>query len=93
MLSGKHRSLEMLQVKAHENPGGHSAVISVDGIVVGGIKIAGRTYRVDTSGKIPAIDGISGTTPQDAWNNVLGRARTEAIIYYVELKAGDYESA
>lgn len=59
----------MARIQCKENPGRLSAVITVDGIVIGSIAMTGSgAYSIRTEGLVPAIDGVSGTSPHDAWN-------------------------
>ena len=84
----------MARLKALENAGGHSAAITADGVVVGGITLTGKgIYSVDTKGSIPAIDGISGGSPRDAWDNVVQRIQAGGVVYHDAVHIGPYEDA
>ena len=70
----------MARLKAYENPGGHSAVLTVDGAVVGWIDLTGKdTYSVNTQGRVPALDGISAGSPRAAWSHVVQRVQAGGV--------------
>ena len=67
----------MATLKVHPNfPDGQTAVLTLDGMVVGGISQTGKdTFSANTRGRIPAIDGVSGPSPEQCWNAVKARVR------------------
>lgn len=71
----------MATIETHENPMGQSAVITVDRAVVGWITLTGpKTYTVDTGGRVPAIDGITGVSPKDAHDNIVAKVRAGGVV-------------
>lgn len=80
----------MATLKAHENPGGQSVVITVDSAVVGGIELTAKNvYSVDTGGKIPDIDGLSGASPREAWGAVIDRVRNGDVKYHANISSAE----
>ncbi|NUB12024.1 hypothetical protein GAY28_04425 [Azospirillum brasilense] len=78
----------MATLKAQENPGGQSAVITVDSAVAGGITLTAKgVYSVDTGGRIPAIDGLSGASPREAWGAVIDRVRIGDVKYHANISS------
>lgn len=78
----------MPALKAHRNPRG--AVLTVDGDVVGGIELTAKgVYTVDTKGKIPAIDGLSGASTDDACKAVSGCVMGGGVTYYRNISSVD----
>lgn len=84
----------MARLKAQENPGGHSAGITVDGVVCGGITMTSKgVYSVNTEGRIPAIDGLSGDSPRDAWEAVAQKVQAGGVVYHADVQIGPYNDA
>jgi hypothetical protein len=83
----------MPRIRAIETIGGHAASIDVDGVVVGGIEMTGPgTYTVDTKGKVPAIDGLTGQSPIDAWAGVVREVQAGKVTYVsAPVHIGPYE--
>jgi hypothetical protein len=66
----------MAELRILKNPGGQSATITADSVVVGGIGMTGPSiYSVDTKGRIPDIDAVAGTSVDDAWKQVVSIVR------------------
>ena len=79
----------MAQLKIDENLGGQTAVIKIDGAVAGGISQTGKgTFAADTSGRIPAVDGISGPSIRDAADRNVNKMRQGGVIYSAEVSVG-----
>jgi hypothetical protein len=79
----------MVRLQAHENTGGYDAVVTADGAVVGKITMTGKNrFSVDTGGRIPAIDGLAGTSPRDAWSKVVQQIQAGGVVYHAPVKIG-----
>lgn len=80
----------MAKLSARTNPGNQSAVITVDGAVVGGIRMTGPDeYTVDTGGQVPGIDGLQGASMKEAHEAVAAKVRAGGVfvIFPVEMEA------
>lgn len=66
----------MLNIEAQECRGGHAAVVTAEGTAIGGITMTEEgVYVIDTAGRLPAIDGLSASSPRDLWNHLIGEVK------------------
>jgi hypothetical protein len=88
----------MAELRMHPNSGEETAALTADGTVVGGIKRTGREqFSAETSGRIPALDGVAGPSVQECWKTIVARVRQGGVVYHAEVKVtqddGPIESA
>jgi hypothetical protein len=75
----------MVYITARIDRRSHTGLILLHtGRVVGNISRISKTdWLIDTRGLIPAIDGIIGTSPDDAWNKARGRVSAGGVVAHV----------
>jgi hypothetical protein len=76
----------MAELRSKISEQADNAVLLLDGAVVGGVtRTAKDAYTVDTSGRISALDGITGSSVRDALDNVVARVRQGGVKAYVDV--------